>query len=64
MELILTDERYPIGTTIWRHGENQEAAMVVTVEMRDAWKSEGKSAVDEMFAWIDRVHAYQGRDTP
>ena len=49
---------YEPGTTIWRHGASGEAAMVVTIEMRQQWASEGTSGVREMFRWIERVHEY------
>ena len=60
VELILEPEER-VGMTIWRHGRNMEAAMVVTEEMREQWAAEGKSGLSEMYAWIDRVHEHEGR---
>ena len=51
-------EGYEPGTTIWTHGASGEAAMVVTIEMRQQWAEEKSSGVREMFRWIDRVHEY------
>ena len=48
------------GKTIWRHGDNREAVMVVTPEMRKQWDQEGKPSVGQLSAWIEQVHEYQG----
>lgn len=44
LELLIEPEEQA-GVTIWRHGKNGEAAMVVTPEMRREWSGcEGRRA--------------------
>lgn len=56
---VITIRRRHDGYTTWEMGRRAKYSMVVTGEMRMSWLV-GRTAIDDMVEWIERVHAASG----